>query len=547
VSVALMRFESLGLALVFLLALVLAACRPRRRQWVSSAWYRLGRRHRWTMLILTCLSFGLSAAVGLRQLPVPKIHDEFSYLLAADTFAHGRLTNPTHPMWVHFETFHVIQQPTYASKYPPANGLLMALGKVVLGYEIVGVWLGTALAAAGMYWMLRAWVPGRWALLGGLLIVLHPRLQLDWGQCYWGGSLALLGGALLFGGWGHLRRRPTVVNAGLLAVGTVILLNTRPFEGLMAAGVTAVAVLTWLWRSRTKLGLAGVAKVVLPIAGILASAAGWMAYYNYRVTGNPWRLPYQIHEETYMVSPVFLWQPLREIHYRHPVMEEFYNGWALDWYRWQRDLPGLVRTKGPLAVAMLVVFLRIVLGVTWLMLPWVLRRRAMRGIALMLLVAIAPSLLVPWWQPHYLAPLLPLVFLLTVQAMRCLRVLRCARCRLGAAPVLGLVVLLGASFVAGAAARLRDVGVGWQWQRARIAARLEREPGRHLVMVRYRPNHNSLDEWVQNAADIDGAPVVWAREMRPPENRRLLDYFHDRRVWLLEADAQPPRLTEFKR
>src|SRR6266550_8821617 len=96
---------------------------------------------RTAVAVVTVGAFGFAVSTTISLLinfPEPVTHDEFSYLLAGQTFAKGRLTNPKHPLWEFFETIHVIHDPTYQSKYPPAQGLMLAVGIALADEPILG-------------------------------------------------------------------------------------------------------------------------------------------------------------------------------------------------------------------------------------------------------------------------------------------------------------------------------------------------------------------------------------------------------------------------
>lgn len=486
---------------------------------------------------LAAIGFGVGGLISYFNWPVPRVHDEFSYLLAADTFAHGRLTNPPHPEWQHLETFHVIQQPTYASKYPPGQGAALAIGQTLAGEPLEAIWGLSALAAAATYWMLLGWTSPRFSALGAILWLAHPSFQLVWGQTYWGGTLAYIGGALVFGAALRMQRRAAARDAVMMASGAIVLAITRPYEGFVFCALTGVW-LVWHW---SRHGLPPVrsflTRIVAPQSVILAIGAGGLGAYNQAVTGSPWTMPYQVHESAYGQSPMFvLGTPAPKPAYRFAEFDDFHSVWELDWYRRQSSLRSWASTKFAVTWLAGEFFLTpIIFAGVLACRPW--RWSRVTPAVAVAMLSFAGSLAIVWYNPHYLAPFAPLVILAAVAGLRRIDLLgrrNFESLRLAPLLVACQIVL----FAVAVFQYVEHPRRGWFTERDDIVKLLDQSPDRHLILVRYGPGHSCHDEWVFNGADVDGSKIVWARAMDPANDAELLHYFHDRRAWLLEPEAR---------
>ncbi|HMD32587.1 MAG TPA: hypothetical protein VKG84_11810 [Candidatus Acidoferrales bacterium] len=415
--------------------------------------------------ILTLL--GCWAVAAILHEPVPRIHDEFGYVLLGDTLAHGRFANPSPPLPEFFDTFHVLVRPVYASKYFPAQGIFIAIGQKLTGHPAVGVWLSSALAVAATMWMLEVWIGPGWALLGGLLMFLQWGVYSYWSQTYWGGMPAALGGALAFGAARRLWDELSWKNSALLALGIVILVNSRPLEGFLALLPVTVFFISHvlregLWRRRQFWS-----NLILPAMILLALGAFLTCSYNRAITGSPWKPPMLLHGEQYQEAPQFSFLPLGpKLSYSSPWVARLYEVDEMRLYQAKRDprllvtglvtmfaswwqfycgillsvplvLPGLLRRGGirylqaallialallwffadPGSVLLRGVFDLLVLGqiaLLWVVFEGFWPRLAVGTTALVLL----ESLFVKWFFQHYFAPAACLVLYLEVEGLR---------------------------------------------------------------------------------------------------------------------------------
>jgi hypothetical protein len=487
----------------------------------------------------------------LLPVPVPGIHDEYSYLLMGDTFAHGRLANPPHPMWISFETFHVNWLPKYASIYPPAQGVALAIGEI-LGHPWIGVLLSDAAMCAAILWMLQGWLPARWAFLGGVLAALKFGVASYWMNSYWGGAVAAIGGALVLGALARITRQAKIHDALFLGLGIAILANSRPYEGFLFCIPAAVWFLWWLiGKTKTQMPLpARIRNVLVPLTLVLILTAAFMGYYNWRLTGNALLLPHTLNERTYHSAGLFLWDhkgPEKE--YRNQQFEDFYNGWERDNYdnTWADVRRVSLEKVGRSAITFFWIGELLALPA----IPFLFRDRKMRLLIVIFALVTLGVFAVIWSNAHYAAPLTCIISALTVQGIRHLRTVRFRLRPVGLALSRAIVLLLVLDTSTYVGFRICSP-LPWTCHgdssRAAIAKKLQHTPGKHLIMVRYdsnSDNHNIHDEWVNNGAEIDNAKVLWARELDAEQNARLLTYFKDRQVWLVTPDTDNTYLEPY--
>ncbi len=516
---------------------------------------RLFRAYEWVARreMLACaavlvLTLGIRAALlPWDPPPLPTIHDEFSYLLAADTYTSGRMANPPHPMWQHFETEHELMQPAYASKYPPMQGLVLAVGEKFFGQPWIGVYLSAGLMCAIICWMLQGWVSANFAFLGGILFALHCGIFGYWMNSYWGGAVPAIGGALVLGALVRIWRKQQAVHWITLAAGLAILMHSRPWEGAVL-GLEALAVLAWAWRKFPVDFRAKSLAAAIPALLILVLALGAVAYNNRRVAGSALLLPQALYDKQYIVAPNFSLLPLRPAPvYRHEAMRRLFADWYVDEWRTTRgDLVNTVLER--ISKAYDFFFGLWPLLIPPLIWPYPLKSPEERVTVILLagflLVAIFP---LSGFQVHYAAPIAGLFYVRFLQTLSRLNRWRPGGWSAGPALAAVFTSLFVYQFALNVFILFR-LGVEvspFALARDAMVQDLAHRPGQQLVLVRYAAEHRVHDEWVWNRADIDKSQTVWARAMDPAQDAELLRYYPDRKVWLLEPDQQPIKLVPY--
>ena len=472
--------------------------------------------------------------------PRPFIHDEFSHLLVADTLASGRLANPTHPFWRHFETIYVLQNPTYSSEYPLGYGATLALGKFLFGHPWAGVLLTVALMNVAIYWMARGVLTHQWAAVAALIASFQFGGAGAWMNSYLGGALAGASGALVFGALVRFPKSPSYFLATLVGIGLGVHWHLRPYETIWLTFGCGLWLVSRFNQSRGNKSTA-IRALMAPLLTCVLAAAAVTALHNYRVTGDAFTLPYQLSRQTYGTPVAFFWQSEPSgLHFSFKNIEQAYR-WQLEQKLKGDDLRLLTFEYGSRVFRLWRLNISPALTVALIA---ALAFRVRIGLPVLLFIGLAflGAGFYPFFFDHYVAAYSCLWVALATSGVRELWMWRGRVGRILALFSVLAVVFVATGQMSAARENVPSRSPETQWD---FAARLRQQEGKDLVFVRYSDTHDFHKEWVYNEANIDSAEIVWAREIDPGSDRALIEYFNGRQVWVLEPDRTPIALYPY--
>jgi hypothetical protein len=555
------RRQLIAAVLVLVAAIVILTVRPLRNICcnLSKPFGQSSPRTQWltagAIAVVSCLYLYATARFQHRDLN-PILHDEYAYLIQSNMLASGHLWLPRHEQADFFDTFHLITDRAYASKYGPGTAIACAPAALLH----LPPWLTPLLLsglAVGLIYLLATELfddPSAGWLAALLLLSLGIFRRTSVMVMSQAPMLALLILAML----AYVRWRRTHRPAWILTLGLSIGLGaiTRPVDALCVALPIALAILLDLRhldnRARIRtilLGLAAVAPFLL-----------LQAVYNKGVTGSFTTLPWDYDARrndpydtmsTRPFDPAL--RPLSTLSQKQAFHDEFVvpaykqklarsrGQRLLERAAWllagppleEQDRARLIygALPNPLLIALLPVGL---LGLC--------HRRWVATFAL------PPFLLVyanyTFFFPHYAVAMAPAVILLALAARSVLRETWPAAA--GAINVTATLLLIALALTA-----LPELNRSRrdQWfdapllrQVDRDLAAIDKRPA--LVLFTFDPERPLHEEPVYNTATAwpDDAPVIRAHDLGDARNADLIRYYAARWPGLaiyryLEADA----------
>jgi len=292
---------------------------------------------------------------------------------------------------------------------------------------------------------------------------------------------------------------------------------------------------------------------------VFLCGAALLAWYNWRITGNPADPPYLAYQRIYGTPQPYWWQsPVRVIGFRFPEIRDNYLN-QLRLYE-ERNSPAAMLHAEQVRLSN---FWRFFVGpfVTpaLIFLPWVLRDRRIRPWLLASIPFVLAKATYHAWYPAHSAPETILIVMVLLACWRHLRV-AWRRRGVGIAMTRGLVTAACLTIVVGAAGRaLEPELVQWKltrhlpplWEslyparrlRDDVSAELAKVPGKHLVFVRYNEGHCFCEEWVFNGAELSDQRIIYVRPYTPASDEGLVRAFGDRDVWVVAPDEHPYKIV----